>query len=233
MAIERLQSFGPEIWTCEGPVVDFYGFPYPTRMAIIRLADGSLFVWSPVALDDDLKAEVDALGHVAHLVSPNKIHHLFLGIWRDAYPTAVMHAGPGLSRRRPDLAFTGELGDEPVAAWAEDIDQVHFSGSFVMTEIVFLHRKSRTAIFADLIENFPPDWFKGWRAVLARLDGIVSPNYGAPREWRATFWRRRNARAALGKILAFAPERVVIAHGEMAHSEGERFIRNAFRWLGD
>jgi len=50
-------SFGENIWVAEGPVVSFYGFPYATRMAIIRLTNGQLFVWSPIALNETLRAE--------------------------------------------------------------------------------------------------------------------------------------------------------------------------------
>jgi hypothetical protein len=46
-------------------------------MAAIRLSGGSLFVWSPVALTEDLRAEVDALGEVRYLVAPNSLHHGF------------------------------------------------------------------------------------------------------------------------------------------------------------
>ena len=227
-----LTPFGDAIWTAEGPVVPFFHFPYPTHMVVIRLRDGSLFVWSPIALNDVLRAEIDALGKVAHLVSPNKIHHLFLGEWKSAYPGARLYASPGLRRRRGDLKFDAVLRDRPEPAWDGEIDQVKFRGSFVMTEIVFLHRASSTAIFADLIENFAPGWFKGWRGILARLDGIVSPDCGAPREWRATFWRRKAARTALERIIAFAPEKVVMAHGDMAVENGTDFIRRAFHWLG-
>jgi hypothetical protein len=69
-----LQEFGPEIWMADGPVVSFYGFPYPTRMAVVRLSDGGLFVWSPVALSAALQPEIDALGPVRCLVSPNLLH---------------------------------------------------------------------------------------------------------------------------------------------------------------
>jgi hypothetical protein len=61
-----LSAFGPDIWVAEGPVVSFYGFPYPTRMVVIRLCDGSLFVWSPIALTPELKTDVETLGAVAH-----------------------------------------------------------------------------------------------------------------------------------------------------------------------
>jgi hypothetical protein len=86
---------------------------------------------------------------------------------------------------------------------AAEIDQVAVRGSF-LTEMVFFHRQSRTAIFADLVQNFPPSWFGGWRSVLARLDGICEPNPGAPREWRFTFFNRRAARASL---MPFSPGR--------------------------
>jgi hypothetical protein len=229
--MSALRPFGPDIWVVEGPVVSFYGFPYPTRMVLIRLAGGGLFVWSPIALTPDLKAETDRLGPVEHLVSPNPIHHLSMGEWKAAYPAAKLYASPGLARKRKDLHFDATLGDVAPAAWAADIDQVEMAGSFAMTEIVFFHRESRTAIFADLIENFPRDWFKGWRGWLARLDGIVGPHGGAPREWRLSFRNSNAARAALARILAWQPEQVVMAHGEMTRQDGAAFIRKSFRWL--
>jgi hypothetical protein len=227
----QLSPFGPEIWIADGPIVSFFGFAYPTRMAAIRLADGGLFVWSPIALSAALKAEIEALGPVRFLVSPNKLHHLFLGEWKAAYPEARLFASPGLRRRRKDLAFDGELGDAPDPACAADVDQVLVRGSFAMTEAVFFHRASGTALFADLIENFPPSWFKGWRALLARLDGIVAPAPGAPREWRLSFVDRRTARAAAARILGWPIERALIAHGDSVATDGAAFVRHAFAWL--
>ncbi|MGO8739912.1 DUF4336 domain-containing protein [Rhodoblastus sp.] len=227
-----LREFAPNLWIGEGPVVPFIcGFHYPTRMAAIQLAEGRLFVWSPVALTPALKDQVESLGQVACLVSPNLLHHLYLGEWKEAFPAARLFASPGLKRRRKDLAFDAELLDAPDPLWAADIDQVLLHGSFIMTEAVFFHRASRTAIFADLIENFPPGWFSGWRGVLAKLDGIVAPNHGAPREWRASFLRRKLARAALQRILDWPIERAVIAHGDCAEKDGAAFVRRGFSWL--
>ncbi len=227
-----LSEFGPDIWTAEGPVVSFYTFAYPTRMAVIRLKDGGLFVWSPITLTAELKKAVGDLGPVRFLVSPNKLHHLFLDEWKSAYPEARLFASPGLRKKRSDLAFDGDLGDAAEPAWAADIDQVPVRGSPFLTEVVFFHRASRTAIFTDLLQNFPQDWFKGWRAVLARLDGIVAPHPGAPREWRASFmFNRRLARAALKRILALPIERVLIAHGDCVRADGAAFVRRAFDWL--
>lgn len=226
-----LRRFGDGIWIGDGPVLPFLGFPYPTRMAIVRLADGALMVWSPVALSGPLRDEVDAIGPVRYLVSPNPLHHLFLAQWKSAYPDARLFAPPGLRRKRMDLQFDGDLDDAPPPAWAAEVDQVVMRGSFAMTEVVFFHRPSRTAIFGDLIENFPADWFHGWRAKLARLDGIVAPHPGAPREWRLSFVRRQAARAALRRVLAWPIEQVVMAHGEVVTRDGADFVRRAFSWL--
>ena len=49
--MSRLEQVDGDLWVAEGEIVSFYGFPYPTRAAIARLADGRLWVWSPVRLD--------------------------------------------------------------------------------------------------------------------------------------------------------------------------------------
>ena len=71
-----LREFGQSLFIADGPTVSFYGFPYPTRMAVIRLSDGSAWIWSPVALSEELADSVGSVGPVRFIVSPNKIHHL-------------------------------------------------------------------------------------------------------------------------------------------------------------
>jgi hypothetical protein len=78
-----LEEFGPSLYVADGPTVPFLGIPYPTRMAVVRLTGGSAWVWSPIALTPELEREVGSIGPVRHIVSPNKIHHLFLEEWAD------------------------------------------------------------------------------------------------------------------------------------------------------
>ena len=117
-----LKKFGSSIHVADGPAVSFFGFPYPTRMALIRLSDGSIWVWSPIALNDELADAIDKLGLVRFIVSPNKIHHLFLAEWNERWPDARLYAPPGLADRKPEVRFDAMLGDEPDPAWAADID---------------------------------------------------------------------------------------------------------------
>jgi hypothetical protein len=227
-----LDPFGPALFVADGPPVSFYGFPYPTRMAVARLGDGSTWVWSPIALDAELAAEVASLGPVRNIVSPNKIHHLFLQDWAARFPEARLHAPPGLARRRPDLQFDTELGDEPDPAWAGEIDQVVFRGSLFMDEVAFFHRTSRTAIFGDLIQRHDPARMTGWKGWLMRLDGLVGDSGSTPREWRASFLRRGEARAARARALAWAPESLLIAHGKCAREGGAAILEEALAWMG-
>ena len=226
-----LQQFDDEIWLADGPQTAVAGFRYPTRMAVIRLSDGALFIWSPVALSDELRAAVDALGEVRYLIAPNSLHHLFLGDWRRAYPAARLFAPPGLRQRRKDIAFDADLQDAPAPEWSQDIDQVMVRGNLITTEIIFFHRKSRTVLFTDLIQHFSPTWFTGWRAVVARLDLMAAPQPQTPRKFRNATLDRRAARAALTRILAWPAEKVLMAHAAPIEADGQVFIAHTFRWL--
>lgn len=227
-----LKHFGPEIWIADGPVVTAAaGFHYPTRMAVIRLADGGLFVWSPVALSDKLRTEVEALGPVRRLVAPNSLHHSFLGEWRRAFPEAKLFGAPGVRQACRDLDVDGDLEDAAPEAWANEIDQVLMRGNLITTEVVFFHRRSGTALFTDLIQHFSPSWFTGWRAMIAKWDLMAAPNPEVPRKYRNAFIDRRAARAAIQLILAWPAERVLMAHAPPIESDGAAFIARAFRWL--
>jgi hypothetical protein len=226
-----LSEFGPSLYVADGPAVSFYGFPYPTRMAVAHLSDGSAWIWSPIALSDALAAEVEAIGPVRHIVSPNKIHHLFLAQWAERWPAARMYAPPGLARRKPELNFDAELLDQPDAAWAEEIDQVIFRGSLAMEEVVFFHRVSRTAIIGDLIQRHAEENMSGWRGKLMQLDSLVGNHGSTPREWRASFLKRKPARSARQTVLDWKPRRLLIAHGACAQTGATQIIEEALSWI--
>ena len=215
-----LQSFGEAIWLADGPIADVAGFRYPTRMVVIRLAGGGLFVWSPVALSNDLRADVEGLGEVRWVVAPNALHDLFLADWRRAYPDAMLLAPPGLRARRKVLVFDGDLAEGSVHDWSGEIGHVVVSGNLITTEVVFFHHQSRTAIFTDLIQQFGPGWFTGWRAVVARLDLMTGPLPEVPRKFRNAFVGRRAAQGAIRRVLAWPVERVLMAHAPPVEVDG-------------
>ncbi|PQA85490.1 DUF4336 domain-containing protein [Hyphococcus luteus] len=229
--VERLSE---NIWLAEGGIVDFYGFPYPTRSVIVRLPGGALWIWSPIELTPDLREAVEALGAPAHLVSPNKIHHLFLGEWKDAYPQAKLWGPASTIKKRKDLSFEAPLDNDPPADWDGAFEMQRFTGSRFMDEIAFFHKESRTAIFADLSENFSEAFLKEhwswWARPIARLWKIVEGYGYAPLEWRLSF-NKKTARAAKENVIAWNPERVIMAHGEWIRENGQAYLKQAFAWL--
>ncbi len=231
----RLEAIGDSIWLAEGEIVSFYGFPYPTRSVITRLDGAKLWVWSPIALTPELRAETDSLGSVAHLVSPNKLHHLYLQDWKAAYPDADLWGPRSVIEKRRDLTFREPLQDVPPPAWNGLIDQAWFRGSPFLDEVVFFHRPSGTAILADLCQNFSSQFVRThwiwWQRPLAKFWGIVEGKGYAPLEWRLSFRNRRHARAALHKMLGWNPKQVIMAHGVWQRENGRAFLKRAFAWL--
>jgi hypothetical protein len=100
-----------------------------------------------------------------------------------------------------------------------------------MEELVFFHRASRTAIFADLIQRFPESAAKGWQGALMRLAGLVGEHGSTPPDWRATFLRRSLARVARDTVLEWNPERLLVAHGECAGTAAAEVIAAALAWI--
>src|SRR4051794_4868447 len=211
--------------------------PFPTRMVVVRLANGDLFLWSPTEPGEGLRKEVDALGPVGQLVSPNKLHYVHVCAWKRAYPEATAWASPGVreraASRSAEVCFDRDLVDEPEEAWRKDLDQLIFRGSRFMEEVVFFHRKTRTLILADYIQNFEVEKVGGFfYAWLLRLAGVTDPDGKIPPEARLTFWGRKGqARASLETMLAWRPEKVIMAHGRPYYRDGTAELRRAFRWL--
>ena len=231
----RLESIDENIWLAEGGIVSFYGFPYPTRSVIVRLPRGTLWIWSPIALTPELRSEIEALGAVEYLVSPNKLHHLYLKDWKAAFPRASLWGPRSTIEKRPDLAFQPALNDEPPSEWAEGIDQAWFRGSPFLDEIEFFHRPSATAMIADMSQNFSSAFLRNhwpwWTRLLARWAGMTESKGHGPLELRLTTVDRQSARATVKKMLAWIPRRAVMAHGVWQRENGRDYLERAFRWL--
>jgi len=223
-----LRALDVDLWIAERPQ-RFYGLEVGTKMSAIRLADGSLLLHSPVALDARLRAELDAIGPVRFAVAPNRVHHLYAGRVAETYPDARLWVGPGVERKRPDLVYVDVLGDEAPAEWRGQVDQVFFRGRPYENEVVFFHRRSRTLIICDLAFNIGPEAALPTRWLM-RLIG----SYGRFGPSTLDPWLIRDraaARASLERILAWDFDRVVVAHGDVLEHGGHHALRRGYRWL--
>jgi hypothetical protein len=223
-----LRQLAENLWVAERPQT-FYGLPVGTRMTVIRLTGERLLLHSPVALDPDLRGQLDALGRVSFAVAPNRVHHLYAGKVAEAYPGTRLWVAPGLDRKRPDLVFEAVLGDEAPEEWRGQVDQVFFRGRPYENEVTFFHRASRTLILCDLAFNFGPRSPAPTRFLmkLIRSYGSLGPSKLDPLLIRD----RRAARESLERMLAWDFDRIIVAHGDVLESGGHEILRRGYSWL--
>ncbi|SFC92218.1 DUF4336 domain-containing protein [Pseudoalteromonas denitrificans] len=227
-----LNKISHNIWTVEGEAVSFYGMPYTTRMTVIRLKNNALWLHSPLAISEELIQELKNLGEVKFLISPNKLHHLFLPDWIKQYPNALTFSSPGLKEKRTDIQFNKALQMTADPLWEEEIDQTIFKGSSAMQEVIFLHKSSKTLILTDLIENFKPDTFNWWQKPIAKFSGIVSPHGKTPLDWRMSFiFGKKAAKKSFETMLQWQPEHIIISHGKCIIGNGTEFLKSSFSWV--
>ena len=221
-----LESLGSDVWIADGSMVLFHGFDYPTRMVIVRLADGGLWLWSPIKKSAEIEGSVRALGQVRHIVSPNKLHYLFLVNGRRRFRTPNCGA---LHRRSPNvsyLKFSETLTNDLPLDWAGQIDQAYFTNSAFMDELIFFHRSSRTVIIADLSQTFSQGFLKlhwpWWMQVIARLSKMTDGWGYPPIDYRISFRHRASALPKIRASIDKHPEHVGCARRSC--SEGRRGI---------
>lgn len=198
-------------------------------MTVVRLHSGQLWLHSVIPIDDALAEELAELGEAAHIVAPNRLHHTFLADAMRRYPNARVWAAPGLPEKRRDIAFDEILGDHPPADWANDLDQVHLRGNRWASEVVFLHRASRTLLLTDLLFNI--------RHAHGRFTRFVLRSMGAwgklaqSKMWRITTRDRAAATSSVRRVLQWDFDRILLAHGDPVETDAKVALARQVSWL--
>jgi hypothetical protein len=110
-----MRELGPQLWVAESPQ-RFGGIEIGTRMSIVRLADGGLFLHSPVPLGR-VRAALERLGRPRYAVAPNRLHHLYAAEYTAAFPELALYLASrrsGPTCRTP--AFSATRRPRPGAA---------------------------------------------------------------------------------------------------------------------
>jgi len=206
--------------------------PFTTRMTVVRLANGDLFLHSPIKFDERLAKQLERLGTVRHLISPNQFHYAHIGEWARAYPEAITWASPRVRKRararHVDVNFTRDLDATAPEEWRQEIDQALFPGGY-FKEFIFFHAASKTLILTDTIINIELDKIsEPWRTA-TKLAGMYHPRARIFFGMRLPLWlQQRKARAVLEKIRSWQPEHVVLSHGRCFDAHADEVIRRIF-----
>jgi len=238
--LNQYKSFGPDIGVVDGPLEYFttagvrLPLPFSTRMTVVRLKNGDLFLHSPIAFDTTLAGRLQSMGTIRHLVSPNQFHYAHIGEWSGVFPDAVTWASPGARARARargiGVQFKRDLGALAPLDWRDEIEQTVVPGG-IFGEIVFFHKLSKTLILADTILNLElgklrqPWRFATW------LTGMYYPNGQLFFGMRLPLLlQRRKTRAAVEKMLSWQPERIILSHGHCFETNGTMVLRRVFAW---
>ena len=229
--MSELQAFAQNIFILDGPPVRPFGVAFPTRMIIAKLEDGSLWVNSPVTVAHTVLERIRQLGIVRHLVAPTRLHVWRLEEWHALFPEAALWAPPQIPRQFKNLPFAGVLTNEPPRVWADDFDQLVFRGNLFIEEVYFRHKRSRTVVFGDFIQNHPLSEGRPLFNALVKMARIQYPDGGVPIDIRLSFTNRKAGRESLERLLAWDFDKLILAHGSCVREDAKAFVQRAFQWL--
>jgi Domain of unknown function (DUF4336) len=148
----------------------------PIRMTVVKLIDGGLLVYAPVAPTGEclelMNELIDIHGDVKYIILPTISgleHKVFVGPFARAFPTAQVWVTPdqwsfpvnlplswlglpfGRTHILPENSIQAPFGDEFDYAILDTIDL----GPGQFAEVAFLHRRSRTLLVTDSIISIP------------------------------------------------------------------------------
>ncbi len=228
MAAEGLLPFAPGVWV-SSELVRILGMRLAATMAVLRLSDNSLLLYSPVAMTPNRRAAVEALGPVAHLYVPNLYHHLWIGEWAIAFPSARLHGPTRLAKKRPDLRIDRIHGSTPEPAFAGVVDELRIDG-FRLEESVLIYRPSKTLVVADLVHNVGRPQHRLTK-FYTRMMGFYD-RVALSRMIRWTgFSDRAAARRSIDELLALPFDSLIVGHGKPLTAGAREVLASAYAWL--
>lgn len=224
-----LTPLAPGLWHKQHAFA-IMGMGASSRMTVARLADGSLWLHSPVPLDEaDLQYLAD-LGPVHHVVAPSKMHHLFAADCMRQFPQATLHGVPGLAQKCPHLPPMQLLDPASPPAWTSEIALLPINGIPAAQEYVFLHQPSQTLILTDLCQwhTLATSWSS---RLFARAMG-VQHQLGVSRIPRMLVKDKAALAASLRQMLQWPFQRVVVAHDVVLEHNARQAVQQAFANAG-
>lgn len=191
------------------------------RMTVIRLKNDLLFLHSPVEYSESLGHELQQLGEVRYLISPNRFHDLFIDKWQQAFPKAIhysLHKKFGLHRKLDEIAVVEDIADDILALPVQGMPKVE--------EYVFYHRPSRCLILTDLAFNISRD-ISAWSKLFFSLNGALN-RFGPSRLMRSMIKDPIKFRYSLQHIMQWDFQRIILSHGNIVESDAKKVFANGF-----
>lgn len=218
-----LRELEPGLLTVTGQIPMPIG-NFPRRMTVIALEGGKVALYSPIALEEEAMARIEALGEIAWLIVPSAAHRLDSRPFHKRYPDArivtATGAREGVAEAVPVDGTTADLG--PTA------ELIPVAGA-KQSEVAVLvrHEGGCSLVTNDVIGNVSrPQGIGAW--IMSRLTGF-GPRAQVPRLIRLNFIDDPKALANQLRQWAAMPGlcRLIPCHGEVIDNPAAELSRIA------
>ena len=255
----------PSILTCSTPFLRFGRIKIGGRGTIVKLnagpdskgSDAPLAVFSPVALTDSVKAQMqEQLGstNVKYLTALDQEHHIFLEAWHKEYPNAKVLAPETLPDLRDKQGYfkipaqnwllfkKAEKGKTTVDSTFDAEFEYEYVDAHGNKELVFNHKPTKTMIEADFLFNLPANEQmsrtseSATTGFLTRLFNAINTTQGSAIWQKRFIWYaisaadRTGFNESVGRIGKWDFERIVPCHGDVIESGGKGIFDKVFAW---
>ncbi|KAG9546314.1 hypothetical protein KCU61_g7661, partial [Aureobasidium melanogenum] len=246
-----IRNVTPDVVTLSLPFARFGQINIGGRGTLVRLQNGSVAVFSPVALTNDVQSQINKMGAVKYICANDAEHHIFMDDWHKAFPDAKLIGPDALKEKRESqkkpLPWTHLFRPKDNTSW--NIDEAfdrEFDAEYVHAhankELVFNHKPSKTLIQADLLFNLPAveqysrTNVNPTAGILTKLFCKINTTAGSA-IWQKRFvWYALSAsdrpafNQSMARIDRWDFERIIPCHGEVIEKEGKGIFRKVFEW---
>lgn len=184
-------------------------------------------------------------------MAPDIEHHMQLGPYKTAYPTATVIGPEGLREKRAkqgdqDVPFDYEFtrANKHELKLPEELArefEIEYWDGHSNKELVFLHKPSRTLIEADLLFNLPAreqysktgeDPTKGvFNKLMLHFTNTKPGHKGQQRFiWYAMMRDKASFDESAKRVAAWNFDRIIPCHGDVIETGGNEVFRRLFAW---
>jgi len=252
-AVMVMRKITPDILICSVPFKRFGLINVGGRGTIVRMQNGSLAVFSPVALTDAVRNSVREMGEVKYITALDNEHHIFLDPWHKEFPSAKIlgpeELAPKRKKQGKELPFAylfkeSEPSPRPTGI-DEDFDrefECEYAYGHANKEVVVLHRPSKTMIQADFLWNLPAheqmskSGESGTHGFLTRMFAAIQTTSGSAIWQKRLLWyaiaaQNRDAfNKSCARIDAWDFDRIIPCHGDVIETGGKGIFRKVMEW---
>jgi hypothetical protein len=193
--------------------------PLQRRMTIVRLNDGSLIIYSAIALAEPEMKRIEESGRPTFLIVPGKLHRLDARIWKQRYPQLKVLA-PISARDAAEEAVHVDATDFDFAD--ASVDFITVGGTSGFEAALMVRRESGTTLIVnDIIGNMPKD-----AGLVLRLTRFAGDEPHIPLPIKMGFKDKAGLR---DQLLSWASEpnlkRILMSHGDPIEGDASRQLR--------